>query len=31
LNWLGDPPLPWGVEHETEVPELLEDHTKVEG
>jgi hypothetical protein len=31
LNWLGDPPQPWGVEHETEVPELLQDHTKVEG
>jgi len=23
LNWLGDPPQPWGVEHETEVPELF--------
>ena len=31
LNWLADPPQPWGLEHEMEVPELLQDHTKVEG
>jgi hypothetical protein len=31
LNWLAYPPQPWGVEHEMEVPELLQDHTKVEG
>ena len=31
FNWLGDPPQPWGVEHEMEVPELSQDHTKVEG
>jgi len=30
LNWLADPPQPWGVEHEMEVPEPWQDHTKVE-
>jgi hypothetical protein len=28
LKWLGDPPQPRGV---VEVPELLQNHTKVEG
>jgi len=30
LNWLADPPQPRGVEHEMEVPEPWQDHTKVE-
>jgi hypothetical protein len=28
---LADPPHPWGVEHEMEVPEPWQDRTKVEG
>jgi hypothetical protein len=30
LNWLCDPPQPWGVEHEMEVPAPWRDPSKVE-
>ena len=30
LNWLADPPQPWGVEHEMEVPEPWQDYSKIE-
>jgi hypothetical protein len=30
LNWLGDPPEPWCIEHEMEMPEFLQDYSKVE-
>jgi hypothetical protein len=29
LNWLGDPPEPWCIEHEMEMPEFLQDYSKV--
>ena len=29
-NWGGNPPKPWCVVHENEVPEFWQDHTKVE-
>ena len=30
LHWLADPPQPWDVEHELEVPEPWRDLSKVE-
>ncbi len=30
LNWLGDPPQPWCIEHEMEVPAPWRDPSKLE-
>jgi hypothetical protein len=31
LNWMGDPPDPWTALHEAELPQQLQDWTKVYG